>query len=109
MTPPAVLASVRARLQLLHGPVVRVAAWTGGSVAVATTVLFLVVFRQNGSSWASAVVDAVTDGLLLAVVGVGGFMISAPRCPRCRRWREVLTGAGGQDLCSTCWREINSD
>jgi hypothetical protein len=109
MTPPAVLTGVRARLQLLHGPIVRVAAWTGGSVAAATAVLFVVVFRQNGSTWASAIVNAVSDGFLLAVVGFGGFLISAPRCPRCRRWREVLTGAGGQDLCSTCWREITSD
>ncbi|MGH2717628.1 MAG: hypothetical protein ACRDJU_03470 [Actinomycetota bacterium] len=62
----------------------RVAAWTGGSIIVVTTVAFVLVFRQNGSGWGSAVLQALPEGFVFAVVGIGGFMISAPRCPRCR-------------------------
>lgn len=109
MTLRAVHTPVRARLRLLEGPLVRVAAWSGGGVAIVATVLLVLAFHSRWSSWGSAVAAAVAVGMLLALVATGGFLASAPRCPRCRRWREVLTGAGGQDLCSGCWREITGD
>lgn len=104
----SVVAAIGAELRQLRGPVVRVAAWTGGSIVVLVTLGLVVVFHEGGSGWVSAILGAISDGLLVGAVGVGGFMISAPRCPRCRRWREVAYGAGGQDMCWPCWREITS-